>query len=596
MRRANHAHDEYDVLIIGSGFGGSVAAMRFSQKGYRVAILEAGKRYGDGDFAPTSWNLKKFLWLPRFGCHGIQRITFLSHAMVLSGAGVGGGSLVYANTLYSPLAPFYRDRTVRKLGGEEGLAPFYSLARRMLGANGNRAVTEVDDLMRETAETFGRGKTFSPTTVGVYFGTPGVAAKDPYFRGDGPDRSGCTLCGGCMVGCRFNAKNTLDKNYLYFAEKLGAMVFAETEAVEIHPLGVEGSDGYEVATRSTTGRFGSPKRLFRARRLVISAGALGTVDLLLRMKERGLLSNLSDRLGKSVRSNSESIVGVTSRNRNADFSNGIAISSSVHPDELTHIEPVRYSSGSDAMGLLTALLTDGGGVLPRPLRFVANVMRHPVDFMRTLSPIGFARRSILLLAMQAVDNGIELFRGRRLPFLLRRRLRSRRPAGSRAIPTYIPVANEFARRLAKKIDGFAQGSIGEVFCDMPTTAHLLGGAAIGETARDGVVDLENRVFGYRNMMICDGSVIPANLGVNPSLTIVALTERALSHVPVKPGKRPVVFPFERKWNVVSLIAGRLQKKRVENRTSTKRKSGRRRRKENLTQSRKVRKEIKKSRV
>lgn len=557
------ANFEYDWLIIGSGFGGSVSAMRLAQKGYSVAVIESGKRWKSEDFPKTNWSLRKFLWLPKFFCYGIQRINLLNDVMILSGAGVGGGSLVYANTLYVPKKQVFENSLIKKMGGERGLLPFFNLAQRMLGAVKNPALTPVDDLMKLTAGDFGKANTFTPTPVGVYFGEAGKTVKDPYFGGEGPDRTGCNLCGGCMVGCRFDAKNTLDKNYLYFAEQLGAKVFPETKVVDIVPLSADGSAGYDIRTRHTTGFLGLPNRSFRARGIVFSAGVLGTLKLMLTMRESGRLTRLSNRVGNMVRTNSEAIVGATSLASNSDFSRGIAITSSVHPEEHTHIEPVRYSPGSDAMGSLATILTDGGGRIPRQLRFIGNIFKHPIHFLRTLHPIGFAKKTIILLVMQTLDNHIHIVHKRRWIWPFHKSLSSTQEKHkSGKIPTYIPTANEFARRLAARIKGIPRSAYNEVLLDIPTTAHILGGACMAESPSEGVVDLQNRVFGYENMIVCDGSMIPVNLGVNPSLTITALTERAMSFIPVKK-KGPVkAFKFEKKWGIVQRLTQNVRSNRT----------------------------------
>lgn len=541
--------EEFDYIIIGSGFGGSVSAMRLAQKGYKVAVLEAGKRFRSEDFPETNFNFRKFFWFPKFFCYGIQRIHLLDDVLVLSGAGVGGGSLVYANTLYVPSKKFFETKIIQKMGGEDELLPFYHVAQKMLGVVENPRLNEVDDLMRKTAAYFGVEKTFRPTPVGVNFHEQN--GNDPYFEGEGPLRNACNFCGGCMVGCRFNAKNTLDKNYLFFAEELGAQVFPETTVLEVHPLGERGENGYEIFTKSSTNFLGYPHKKFRAKGVVFSAGVLGTLDLLIRMKEKNILPNLSKMLGKVVRTNSESIVGVTSLNKNVDYSKGIAISSSVYPDEDTHIEPVRYPEGSDAMGFLAApTLIDGGGSIPRQLRFLLSFIRHPLRTIRFFFPFGFAKRSIILLVMQTVDNSIEILRKRKWFFPFVKTLGSIQESGKK-IPTYLPIANQFARKLAQNINGIARSSINEVALNIPMTAHILGGSIIGENPEEGVIDLQNRVFGYDNMFVCDGSMIPVNLGVNPSLTIVALTERAMSYIPEK--DNPKFFEFEKKWNVLSIL-------------------------------------------
>jgi cholesterol oxidase len=561
---------DYDYIIIGSGFGGSVSAMRLSQKGYKVAVIESGKRWESEDHPKTNFSLRKYLWLPKLFCYGIQRINLLNDVMILSGAGVGGGSLVYANTLYIPPKKFFETDIVKKMGAEKILLPFYKIAQRMLGVVENPKLWEVDEYMKETATEMGVGETFKKTPVGIHFS--GKNQIDPYFEGEGPLRNSCNFCGGCMVGCRFNAKNTLDKNYLYFAEKLGAEIIPESKVVKLIPLSEDGSSGYEVHTLSTTGILGYPKKIYRAKGVILSAGVLGTLGLLLKMKEEGILPRLSNKLGNLVRTNSESIVGTTSLNKEADFSKGIAITSSVYPDENTHIEPVRYSEGSDAMGSLAAgSLVDGGGSIPRVIRFIGSVFKHPINTIRFLSPFGFAKKSIILLVMQTVDNSIQVLRKRRWIWPFQKTLSSKQETGKR-IPAYIPIANEFARRLAKKINGVARSSYNEVLLDIPTTAHILGGCVISDSEETGVIDMQNRVYGYQNMLVCDGSMVPANLGVNPSLTITALTERAMSFISKKEDMQ--FFKFEKKWKITSVIDTQVANKQkssvlVKNRTKKK---------------------------
>lgn len=440
-------------------------------------------------------------------------------------------------------------RNCPKNGRKKGILPFYELAKKMLGVVENPKTWESDRYMQETARTFGIENTFNKTPVGVHFGKSGI---DPFFGGEGPVRNSCNDCGGCMVGCRYNAKNTLDKNYLYFAEKAGAVVLPETKVSKLIPLGEDGSEGYEVHTERTTSFFGYPKKIYKVRSVVLSAGVLGTLGLLLKMKEEGILPKLSKQLGQVVRTNSESLIGVTLKDKKADLSHGIAITSSVFPDEHTHIEPVRYPDGADAMNSLAAgVLVDGGGSIPRQLRFLIEVLKHPVHSIGLLNPIGFARRTIILLVMQTVDNSIEIIRKRRWVWPFKRTLSSTQESGEK-IPTYIPIANEFARRLAKISGGIARSSINEALLDIPATAHILGGCNIGEDSETGVIDLQNKVYGYRNLRVCDGSMIPANLGVNPSLTITALSERAMSFIPPKE-KEIFNFKFEKKWGVVSLF-------------------------------------------
>jgi len=526
------AIDRYEVLVVGSGFGGSVAALRLAEKGHRVAVLEAGKRWNASDFARTNWNVRRFLWMPNLFCHGILRLTLLSDVLAGSGSGVGGGSLVYANTLPVPRPDiFAHPEWPAGTSWRQALSPHYETAKRMLGAAVNPRLTAADRVMKECAEEIGKGATFHPTEVAVFFGEPGKVVPDPYFGGHGPDRAGCIFCGGCMVGCRHNAKNTLDKNYLYLAEKLGVDIFPETQVDRIER---NGRDGYRLSTFRPTRMLRRDRKQWTAPVIVLAAGVLGTVDLLLRAREEGWLQDLSPAVGRRVRTNSETIVAATARGSDADFSDGVSITSSIYPDDVTHIEPVRYPRGSDLIGLLAKPLTDGGGRVPRPLRFIAACVTRPADFARSLVPFGWARRTILLLVMQVNDNSLELVRRRRWYWPWARVLDSRNPnAGEKRNQSYIPIANEMARRVAKKIGGWPASSINEVLLDIPSTAHMLGGACIGSDPATAVCDDHNRVFGYEGLYVVDGSAIPVNLGVNPALTITALAEHAMSLVPAK---------------------------------------------------------------
>jgi cholesterol oxidase len=526
---------EFDVVVIGSGFGGSVTAHRLTEKGYRVGVIEAGKRWTTHTFPKTNWNVRKALWFPRLGMKGIQRISLLADIMVLSGAGVGGGSLVYANTLYEPPAPFYTDPQWASITDwQDELAPHYRTAQQMLGVVKNPQDTPADDVMRQVAASMGVADSFHPTPVGVFFGEPGMEVEDPFFDGDGPRRSGCVACGNCMVGCRFNAKNTLDKNYLFFAERSGARVFPEHTVVDLERDG----PGWVVTAVRSGAWFRKRRRTFRSQHVVFSAGALGTTRLLLEVAEHGRLPHLSERIGYQTRTNSEAIVGAVSRNRTVDYSQGIAITSSIHPDAETHIEPVRYGKGSNALGLMATILTDGGPGVARQLRFLGTAFRHPITFLRSLSVWHWSERSIILLVMQTRDNSIRLLRKRGL---FGRRLSSEQGHGE-PNPTYIPVANEAARQTAKVIDGFGSSSMNEVLFDTPLTAHILGGAPIGPDAEHGVIDAYHRVFGHEGLHVIDGAAIGANLGVNPSLTITAMAERAVSMWPAM-GDRDLRAPL-----------------------------------------------------
>jgi cholesterol oxidase len=529
---------DYDVLVIGSGFGGSVSALRLTEKGYRVGVLEAGRRFADADFAKTSWNARRFLWAPKLGCKGIQRIHALPDVLILAGAGVGGGSLVFANTLYEPQSPaFHEDSQWAHITDwREELAPFYDQAKRMLGVVTNPTVTFADELNRKVAEEMGVANTFRLAPVGVFFGRngkkePGVEVDDPFFGGVGPRRAGCKEVGECMVGCRHNAKNTLVKNYLYLAEKAGAAVHPERTVVRVVPR-QEG--GYAVETvRSGAWLAKRSGRTFTAEHVVFAAGTWGTQHLLHRMKLEGTLPHISDRLGVLTRTNSEALCAASAKLRHRaryDFTKGVAITSSFHPDDDTHIEPVRYGSGQNAMGLLVTLMTDGGGRIPRWAKFLGQVARHPGRFVAHYAGIvSWSQRTTIALVMQTLDNSITVF-PRRGAFG-RFKLSSKQGHGL-PNPTWLPAANEAVRRMAKHIRGGPFSSVGEIF-DIPMTAHFLGGCAIGDSPASGVVDPYHRMYGHPGLHVADGSAISANLGVNPSLTITTQAERAMSMWPNK---------------------------------------------------------------
>ncbi|MFD2421493.1 GMC family oxidoreductase N-terminal domain-containing protein [Amycolatopsis pigmentata] len=536
MTASNRSAPDYDVIVVGSGFGGSVAALRLTEKGYRVAVLEAGRRFADDEFARTSWNLKRYLWAPRLGCYGIQRVHLLKDVMILAGAGVGGGSLVYANTLYRPLKPFYRDKQWAHITDwESELAPHYDQASRMLGVVTNPTITPSDEVIRAVAADMGVADTFHPTPVGVFFGKPGETVDDPYFGGAGPRRTGCTECGSCMTGCRVGAKNTLVKNYLYLAEQGGAEVFPLSTVTAVRPRG-DGS--FEVDVHRTGGSVRRHRRTFTAGQVVLAAGTWGTQRLLHTMRDDGTLPRLSARLGELTRTNSESIIGAARRvvDPERDFSRGVAITSSIHPDDVTHIEPVRYGKGSNAMSLLQTVATDGGSPTPRWRQALGFMARHPVRAIGLLSGRRWSERTVILLVMQSLDNSITTFTRR--GFFGRRKYTSKQGHGE-PNPTFIAAGQEANRRTAEHIGGTAGGTWGEIF-DIPLTAHFIGGAPIGTGPSDGVIDPYHRVFGYPGLSIVDGTAITANLGVNPSLTITAQAERAFSLWPNKgePDPRP----------------------------------------------------------
>lgn len=525
---------DYDVLIIGSGFGGSVAALRAVEKGYRVAVLESGRRFEDDELPRTSWRLRKYLWAPALGCYGVQRIHLLPDVLVMAGAGVGGGSLNYANTLYQPPAKFFEDPQWGSITDwQRELNPYYDQARRMLGVETNPTITASDKVMKEVAEDMGVGDTFTSTPVGVYFGDRGRTAPDPFFGGAGPERTGCTECGACMTGCRVGAKNTLVKNYLYLAEHAGAHVLPLTTVVDVRPNGA----GYDVVTRRTGGKLRRKEKTITADQVIFSAGTYGTQKLMLAAKEKGSLPRLSDKIGSLVRTNSEAVLAATARGREVDYHEGVAITSSFHPDDHTHIEPVRYGKGSNAIGLLQTVLSDGGGKMPRVLKTLGVALRHPGAAVRSLSVHRWSERTVIALVMQTDDNSLELG-SKKGPF--GRRLTSRPGAGDPP-PQWIPQGHEAIRLLADKIGGDPGGSIAEIV-NIPMTAHFLGGCAIGDSPQTGVIDGYQRVYGYEGLHVLDGSAVSANLGVNPSLTITAQAERAMALWPNKgePDRRPAV--------------------------------------------------------
>ena len=521
---------DYDVIVIGSGFGGSVTALRLTEKGYRVGVLEAGARFDESSYPATSWDVRKFLFAPALGCYGIQRLDVLKDCLILSGAGVGGGSLVYANTLYEPLDAFYSDPSWSAIADWRAeLSPYFDQAKRMLGVVTNPTMSPSDEVMRAVADEMGVGDTFRLTPVGVYFGAPGQTAPDPYFGGAGPDRRGCIECGECMTGCRHHAKNTLPKNYLYLAERAGAVVHPLTTVTRVAP---RSGGGYDVTTVPTNLKLrrGSRSVVLTADQVVLSASALGTQRLLHRMRDEGTLPHLSSRLGHLTRTNSESILGAISCDPSVDFSRGVAITSSFHPDPQTHVEPVRYGKGSNAMSLLQTVLTDEEEGSPRWRVWLREMWRQRRDLPRLYDLRHWSERAVIALVMQSLDNSITTYT-RRSRLTGRRRLTSRQGHG-KPNPTWIPIANDAVRRMARVVDGTPGGTIGEPF-KRPLTAHFIGGCAIGDSAQTGVIDAFQRVYGHPGLHVVDGSAISANLGVNPSLTITAQAERAMALWPNK---------------------------------------------------------------
>lgn len=527
---------DHDVVVVGSGFGGSVAALRLSEKGYRVHVVESGRRFEDEDFAKTSWDLRKYLWAPRLKCFGVQRVHRLPDVMILAGAGVGGGSLNYANTLYVPPKPFFEDQQWRDITDwQSELAPHYRMASSMLGVVTNPCEGPIEQVMRKTADDLGVGDTFRKTPVAVYFGKPGERVPDPYFGGAGPERTGCTECGNCMVGCRVGAKNTLMKNYLALAERLGATIEPLRTVVDVRP--VPGTTAYQITTEATGAWVRKDRRTITTEQVVFAAGAWGTQRLLHRLKDTQALPRLSARLGVLTRTNSEALGGAMLERapRDMDLTKGIAITASFHPDADTHVESVRYGKGSNAMGALATILVPGGGRLPRPVRFLAEAARHPLVFVRSFSQYRWSERTVIGLIMQSRDNSLTVS-GRRGLFG-GRSLTSRQGHGE-PNPTWIPAGHRSLRALAARLSeatgmrAFPGGTVSEI-ANVPLTAHFLGGAVIGADPEHGVIDPYHRIWGYPGLHVVDGSAVSANLGVNPSLTITAQSERAMSLWPNK---------------------------------------------------------------
>lgn len=519
--RAGEGRDA-DFLVVGSGFGGAVSALRLAEKGYAVVVLEQGKRYRTEDFPSTNWTLEKYLWAPALGLHGIQVLSFFRHMTVLHGRGVGGGSLVYANTLVQPGDEVFRGPDWGDADWPSRLAPCFREARRMLGAAPCQGVGRADELLRDIGRELRGEDTFQVHDVGVFFGEPGVAAPDPYFGGEGPRRVGCTRCGACMIGCPVGAKNTLDKNYLWLAERRGVRIVPETRAVAIRAV----PEGYEVETSPLGGGRG---RVWRAPRVVVSGGVLGTVELLHRSRAVGGLPRLSGRLGHFVRTNSEAILAAAAPARAPAVADHVAITSGIQVDADTHVEVVRFNDGSDALFWLTAPLARSRARLPGPLRVLTGVVRHPLRFLAGLWPLGRARRTAIVLAMQATAGHLTLeyrARGRRGG-----RLVSRVPPGEAPPVASIPVADEVTHRLARALGGAAWTTWPDVALGAPVTAHVLGGCRMAAGPEGGVVGWNGEAFGHPGLYVVDGSVVPVNLGVNPSLTITALAEHIMSRVP-----------------------------------------------------------------
>lgn len=516
----------YDYIIIGSGFGGSVSALRLSQKGYKVLVIEKGSWWKPEDFPKTNWNLRKWLWLPSLRFFGFFKLTFLRHVGILSGVGVGGGSLVYANTLPRPRTAFFKSGSWAGLHDwESQLEPHYKTAEKMLGATPNPTLFDADIALKELAIQTNCEHKFEPTKVGVFFGEPEETVSDPYFEGEGPDREGCSHCGACMTGCPHNAKNSLDKNYLYLAQKHGAKIIDEQKVTEVKPKnGSGGSEGYTVTFKNSRSFFPGKKQQVDTSGIIFSGGVLGTVRLLLNMKKKQL-TNLSNKTGDDIRTNNESLIYVVSKDKTKDFSKGVAIGSIFPSDENSHIEPVRYGAGSNFWKLMGVPLTFGSNIFVRIGKLLYHLVRHPVSWLRIYTANNFAERSVILLFMQHLDSTVKFKRGL---FNLTSHIST-----GKAPTAFIPEAKELAEKMAKIIGGKPFVLSTEALTGIPTTAHILGGAVIGNNAETGVIDKDHKVFGYENMYVCDGAAISANPGVNPSLTITAMTELAMSKIPSK---------------------------------------------------------------
>lgn len=542
--KPGHPDYTYDFVIVGSGFGGSVSALRLVEKGYSVLVLERGKRFRDQDFAKTSWDVSRYLWAPSLRWYGILQISPFQDVWVLHGAGVGGGSLGYAGVLMQPFqGAFESPAWNTPIRWEEVLECHYATARRMLGVAQNPRLWKPDEVMRGIASSLGMEDTHHPTDVGAYFSEPGmegVEVPDPYFGGEGPPRIACNHCGGCMVGCRNNAKNTLVKNYLYLAEKWGAQVLPEAEVLDIRPVptGSSGEARYEVAYRRTTAWLPHPLRTVRARSVILAAGALGTMRLLFRCRdETGSLRHLSNQLGAVVRTNSETLLGSTSRSNETDYSKGLAITSIFHADEVTTVEPVRYPAGSSLIRLLSGPYVDHEDKISMRLwKTLARIVLAPRDFFRTHILPGWAERTTIVLAMQTEDRILQMQLGRSPWTLFQKGLVSQ-PASDadRRVTTEIELGHYVLKEFARQTNGVPAVSINEGLFNIPITAHILGGCHIGGDAQEGVVNTRFEVHNYPGLYVVDGSIMPGNPGVNPSLSIAALAEYAMSAMPAKKG-------------------------------------------------------------
>ena len=514
---------EYDYIIIGSGFGGAVSALRLSEKGYKVLVIEKGKWYKAKDFPKSNWNIKKWMWIPFFRCFGILKMTFLKHITAGSGVGVGGGSLVFANTLIIPKSKFFSSGTWSKLNNwEEELKPHYTTALKMLGATKNPTLFDADKTLKEVVVAIGKEDKFDTPNVAVYFGKPNEVHPDPYFEGEGPERVGCNFCGACMTGCPNNSKNTLDKNYLYLAQKYGAKILAENEVIDVTPIGKkDGSEGYAISYRSSTAFFKKTKTT-RSNGVVFSGGVLGTIKLLLKLKKKSL-PDLSNQLGKYIRTNNETLVSVSTLDEDKNYSSGVAIGSILHTDDNTHVEMCRYREGSDAWKLVHFPYSPSNFFFKRIYKLIYAFFKNPRAYLKIYLKNGWAKKTTVLLFMQTIDSTLTLQRNI-FGIMSSRAKKGQKPSA------FIPESLKLTALFAKKANGKATSFAAETFLGIPSTAHILGGAVMGENNNRGVIDKNNYVFGYKNMLIVDGSMISANPGVNPALSITAIAERAMSRI------------------------------------------------------------------
>jgi cholesterol oxidase len=533
---------DYDYLIIGSGFGGSVSALRLAEKGYRVCVLEQGRRWTPENLPSTNWKFWDYLWQPALSLRGFLSLRLFRHVMILHGNAVGGGSITYAQTLLVPPTSVWTEGSWAGISDWHAEMPaHYERAKEMLGVTVNKRPAAADAKLKAMADAMGVGSSFYHTDVGVFFGNesdaPGTEYPDPYFKGEGPARNSCIGCGGCMVGCRYNAKNTLDKNYLYLAEKRGVTVFAETKVIDVKPLNgcADGADGYVISTVPTFSRWLPKAKRITAKNVIFSASSLGSQALLFSLRDSGSLPNISASLGKRVRTNAESILGVRYPGSQEDMSKGVAIGSGIYIDQHTHVEAVRYADGSNLLSSLLTTLTAGKPGASRPLywllAFIRLLLTRPVAAIRSVLPYRFSRETVIFLVMQALEGHLDMRWTRPWYWPFKKTISTH----GAPIPTFIPAANEFTRKAAAATGGVGMSSLSEIFFNVPMTAHCMGGCNMANSAEDGVIDAKHRVFNYRNLYVIDGSVIAANLGVNPSLTITALAERAMSFIPDKNG-------------------------------------------------------------